>query len=189
MNKQLEGKKIAILATNGFEQSELMDPKKGLEEAGAKVMVLSLEQGEIKGWDKTDWGKTVKVDGLVKDAKPDEFDALVLPGGVMNPDKLRMDSAAVTFVRTFAQTGKTVAAICHAPWMLIEAGLVKGKTITSWPSLHTDLKNAGAHWVDDPVAIDGNMITSRKPDDIPGFIAAIIEAVSGHAKGTRNKAA
>ncbi|MGA7157908.1 MAG: type 1 glutamine amidotransferase domain-containing protein [Acidobacteriaceae bacterium] len=189
MNKQLEGKKIAMLATDGFEQSELMDPKKGLEEAGAKVTVLSLQEGEIKGWDKKDWGKSVKVDGLVKEAKPAEFDALVLPGGVMNPDKLRMDSSAVTFVRTFAETGKPVAAICHGPWMLIEAELVRGKTITSWPSLHTDLKNAGAHFVDDEVAIDGNLITSRKPEDIPGFTRAIIEAVSGHTAGTKGKAA
>jgi protease I len=189
MQKQLEGKKIAILATNGFEQSELMDPKKGLEEAGAKVMVLSLKSGEIKGWDHTNWGKSVKVDGLVKDAKPDQFDALVLPGGQMNPDVLRMDSAAVTFVRTFVESGKPVAAICHAPWLLIEAAVVKGRTMTSWLSLHTDLKNAGAHWVDEPVVTDGNLITSRKPEDIPGFVRAIIEAVSGHAEGTKKKAA
>jgi protease I len=189
MQKQLEGKKIAILAPNGFEQSELMDPKKGLEEAGAKVMVLSLKSGEIKGWDHTNWGKSVKVDGLVKDAKPDQFDALVLPGGQMNPDVLRMDSAAVTFVRTFVESGKPVAAICHAPWLLIEAAVVKGRTMTSWLSLHTDLKNAGAHWVDEPVVTDGNLITSRKPEDIPGFVRAIIEAVSGHAEGTKKKAA
>ncbi len=189
MEKQLQGKRIAILATDGFEQVELMEPKKGLEEAGAMVTVLSLEPGEIKGWNLKEWGKTVKVDGLVKDAKPDQFDALVLPGGVMNPDKLRMDSSAVTFVRTFAQTGKTVAAICHAPWMLIEAELARGKTITSWPSLRTDLKNAGAHWVDDPVAIDGNLITSRKPDDIPGFTQAIVEAVSRAGKESRSRAA
>ncbi len=189
MHKQLEGKKIAILATNGFEQSELMDPKKGLEEAGAKVTVLSLKEGEIKGWDHTKWGQSVKVDGLVKDAKPDHFDALVLPGGQMNPDVLRMDSAAVTFVRTFVESGKPVAAICHAPWLLIEAGVVKGKTMTSWPSVHTDLKNAGAHWVDEPVVTDGNLITSRKPGDIPGFTRAIVEAVSGHAQGTKGKAA
>lgn len=189
MEKRLEGKKIAMLATDGFEQSELMDPKKGLEEAGATITVLSLKEGEIQGWDKTDWGASVKVDGLVKDAKPDAFDALVLPGGVMNPDKLRMDRAAVTFVRTFAQTGKTVAAICHGPWLLIEAELVRGKTVTSWPSLHTDLKNAGAQFVDDAVVVDGNLITSRKPEDIPGFTRAIVEAVSGHAKGTKSKAA
>lgn len=177
MEKQLQGKRIAILATDGFEQSELMEPKKGLEASGAKVTVLSIKPGEIRGWNHTDWGESVKVDGLVKDAKPDEYDALVLPGGQMNPDMLRTDSSAVTFVRTFTEMGKTVAAICHGPWTLIEAVVVSGRTMTSWPSLHTDLKNAGAHWVDEPVVVDGNLITSRKPEDIPGFIRAIVEAV------------
>jgi protease I len=178
MEENLKGKRIAILATNGFEQSELLEPKKNLEDAGATVRVLSLKEGEIKGWNHTDWGKSVKVDGLVKDAKPDQFDALVLPGGQMNPDVLRMDSSAVTFVRTFAESGKPVAAICHAPWLLIEADVVRGKTITSWPSVHTDLKNAGAHWVDEPVVVDGNLITSRKPEDIPAFSQAIVEALA-----------
>jgi protease I len=178
MHKQLDGKKIAILATDGFEQSELMKPKKSLEDVGAKVTVLSIKSGEIKGWNHTEWGKSVKVDGLVKDAKPDQYDALVLPGGQMNPDVLRTDTNAVTFVRTFAESGKTVAAICHGPWTLIEADVVKGKTMTSWPSLHTDLKNAGAHWVDEPVVVDGNLITSRKPEDIPAFTQAIVEAVA-----------
>jgi protease I len=188
MQKQLEGKRIAILATDGFEQSELMEPKKGLEEAGAKVTVLSIKPDEIRGWDHTKWGKSVKVDGLVKDARPDQYDALVLPGGQMNPDVLRMDSSAVTFVRTFFETGKTVAAICHGPWTLIEASVVKGKTMTSWPSLHTDLKNAGVHWVDEPVVTDGNLITSRKPEDLPGFIQAIVEAVEGAHKAVRSAA-
>ena len=178
MEKNLQGKRVAILATNGFEQSELLEPKKNLEDAGAKVTVLSLKPGEIKGWDHTDWGKSVKVDGLVKDAKPDQFDALVLPGGQMNPDVLRMDSSAVTFVRTFVESGKPVAAICHGPWTLIEADVVRGKTMTSWPSVRTDLKNAGAHWVDEPVIVDGNLITSRKPDDIPAFSQAIAEALT-----------
>ncbi len=178
MEKNLTGKKIAILATDGFEQVELTEPKKNLEDAGAKVTVLSLKLGEIKGWDHTDWGESVKVDGLVKEAKPDEFDALVLPGGVMNPDVLRTDSSAVTFVRTFMESGKTVAAICHGPWTLIEADVVRGKTMTSWPSVRTDLKNAGAHWVDEPVIVDGNLITSRKPDDIPAFSQAIVEALT-----------
>jgi protease I len=177
MEKNLAGKKIAILATNGFEQSELLGPKKNLEDAGAKITVLSLKEGEIKGWDHTDWGVSVKVDGLVKEAKPADFDALVLPGGQMNPDVLRMDSSAVTFVRTFVESGKPVAAICHAPWLLIEADVVRGKTVTSWPSVRTDLKNAGAHWVDEPVIVDGNLITSRKPDDIPAFSQAIVEAL------------
>ena len=178
MEKNLQGKRVAILATDGFEQVELTEPKKNLEDAGAKVTVLSLKMGEIKGWDHTDWGKSVKVDGLVKDAKPDQFDALVLPGGQMNPDVLRTDSSAVTFVRTFVESGKPVAAICHGPWTLIEADVVQGKTMTSWPSVHTDLKNAGAHWVDEPVVVDGNLITSRKPEDIPAFSQAIVEALA-----------
>jgi protease I len=178
MEKNLQGKRVAILATDGFEQVELTEPKKNLEDAGAKVTVLSLKPGEIKGWDKTEWGKKVKVDGVVKDAKPDQFDALVLPGGQMNPDVLRMDSGAVTFVRTFVASGKPVAAICHGPWTLIEADVVRGKTMTSWPSVRTDLKNAGAHWVDEPVIVDGNLITSRKPEDIPAFSQAIVEALA-----------
>ena len=180
METNLQGKRVAILATNGFEQSELLEPKKNLEDAGATVTVLSLKTGEIKGWNHTDWGKSVKVDGLVKDAKPDQFDALVLPGGQMNPDVLRTDSSAVTFVRTFVDSGKTVAAICHAPWLLIESDVVRGKTMTSWPSVRTDLKNAGAHWVDEPVIVDGNLITSRKPDDIPAFSQAIAEALTAN---------
>ena len=190
MSKLLDGKKIAVLATDGFEQVELTEPKKTLEEAGAEVTVLSIKpgeggkEGEIKGWDKTDWGKTVKVDRLVYGAKPEEFDALVLPGGQINPDKLRVDKEAVAFVKKFAESGKTVAAICHGPWTLIEAGVVKGKTMTSWPSVQTDLKNAGANWVDKEVAVDGNFITSRKPDDIPAFSKAIVEALgeASHSK-------
>jgi protease I len=183
MNKQLEGKTIAILATDGFEQVELTEPKKNLEKAGAKVMVLSVEKTptEIKGWNKDRWGKKVSVDGRVAQADPAEFDALVLPGGQMNPDKLRTDEDAVSFVRRFAKSGKPVAAICHGPWTLIEAGLVKGKTMTSWPSVHTDLQNAGANWVDKEVVVDGQFITSRKPDDIPAFSEKIIEMV-GHAQ-------
>jgi protease I len=181
MSEQLKGKKIAILATDGFEQVELTEPKKNLEDAGATVTVLSIKPGqggkagEIKGWDKTDWGKTVKVDGLVYDARTEDFDALVLPGGQINPDKLRMDKGAVEFVKKFAESGKTVAAICHGPWTLIEAGVVKGKKITSWPSVHTDLQNAGATWVDEEVVVDGNFITSRKPEDIPAFSKAIVQ--------------
>lgn len=189
MSKQLDGKRIAILATDGFEQAELTEPKKNLEKAGANVTVLSIAKTpkEIKGWDKTDWGGKVKVDALVAEANPSEFDALVLPGGQMNPDKLRMDQDAVSFVRRFAETGKTVAAICHGPWTLIEAGLVDGKTMTSWPSVHTDLKNAGANWVDREVVQDGQFITSRRPDDIPAFSEKIIEAVS--KTGTQARAA
>jgi protease I len=182
MNSTLQGKKIAILATDGFEQSELLEPRKALDDAGAETVVISLKSGEIKGWNHTDWGKSVKVDKTIEEANPHEFDALVLPGGVMNPDKLRMESRAVGFVRLFATSGKPVAAICHGPWLLIEAGLVSGKTVTSWPSVKTDLANAGANWVDQEVATDGQFITSSKPDDIPAFSQAIIEAVSSGVK-------
>ena len=182
MAKRLEGKRIAILATDGFEQVELTGPKQNLEAEGAQVTVLSVEETpqEIKGWDKTNWGETVKVDGLVKDANPAQFDALVLPGGQINPDKLRTDADAVSFVKRFVETGKTTAAICHGPWTLIEAGVVKGKTMTSWPSVHTDLMNAGATWVDKEVVVDGQFITSRKPDDIPAFSEKIIEALTAN---------
>ena len=178
MAQQITGKKIAILATDGFEQVELTDPKKNLEQAGAKVDILSIKSGEIKGWDKTDWGTSVKVDRLVTDAKPADYDALVLPGGQINPDKLRIDKNAVAFVKQFVETGKPVAAICHGPWVLIEAGVVQGKTMTSWPSVRTDLANAGANWVDKEVVQDGNIITSRKPEDIPAFSNKLIEALS-----------
>jgi len=177
MSNQITGKNVAILATDGYEQVELTEPKAALEKAGATVHVLSIKTGEIKGWDKTDWGKFVKVDKLVTDVKTTDYDALVLPGGQINPDKLRMDKDAVAFIMEFAESGKTVAAICHGPWGLIEAGVVKGKTMTSWPSLHTDLINAGAHWVDKEVVQDGNIITSRKPEDIPEFNKSIIAAL------------
>ncbi|MES2393955.1 MAG: type 1 glutamine amidotransferase domain-containing protein [Acidobacteriota bacterium] len=185
MSRALDGRKIAMIATDGFEQSELLEPKANLEKAGARVMVLSLKMGEIKGWDHTDWGLSVRVDGVVKEARPDAFDALVLPGGVMNPDKLRMDKDVVAFVKQFAESGKPVAAICHGPWTLIEAGVVKGRTMTSWPSVSTDLKNAGAKWVDKEVVVDGNMITSRKPDDIAAFSKAIVDAVSEYSAHAR----
>jgi protease I len=178
MSTQLKGKKIAILATDGFEQSELTDPKKNLEGAGAEVEVLSIKSGKIKGWNHTDWGTTVSVDRLVKDAKAADYAALVLPGGQMNPDFLRVDQDAVGFIKAFVESGKPVAAICHGPWTLIEAGVVKGKKMTSWPSLKTDLKNAGANWVDEQVVQDGNLITSRKPDDIPAFSKTLIEAIA-----------
>lgn len=178
MNTSLTGKKIAIVATDGFEQVELTEPKKALDEAGAKTEVLSVKPDKIKGWNHADWGKTVNVDGLVKDAKPEEYDALVLPGGQMNPDSLRLDKDAIAFIQGFAQTGRLIAAICHGPWTLIDAGAVKGKTMTSWPSLKTDLKNAGANWVDQEVVRDGNLITSRKPDDLPAFNNALIEGLA-----------
>lgn len=186
MASKLNGKKIAILATDGFEQAELMDPRKALNDAGATTVVISPKDGEIKGWRLKDWGDKVKVDKTLDQANPNDYDALILPGGVINPDHLRMDPKAVNFVRQFVSTGKTVAAICHGPWTLLEAGVLNGKTVTSWPSLKTDLKNAGANWVDQAVVSDDQFIFSRKPDDIPAFSKAIIEAVS---QGTGKRAA
>lgn len=178
----LKGKKIAFLATDGFEQVELTEPRKALDEAGATTFVVSPKGGgEIKGWEFKDWGDTVKVDKTLASANPNDFDALVLPGGVINPDHLRIDPAAINFVRQFVASGKTVAAICHGPWTLLEAGALRGKTVTSWPSLKTDLKNAGANWVDQQVVTDGQFIFSRKPDDIPAFSNAIIESLSDGA--------
>ena len=166
--------KVMILATDGFEQSELMKPKENLENAGIETTIVSLEVGEIKGWDQKDWGKSVKVDMTVADAKADDFDALLLPGGQMNPDILRMNEDAIELIKDFDSAGKPIAAICHAPWLLVEANIVDGKTVTSWPSVRTDLTNAGADVVDREVVTDGNLITSRKPEDIPAFSKALI---------------
>ncbi|QWT20353.1 type 1 glutamine amidotransferase [Bacillus sp. NP157] len=178
--KQLEGRRIAVLATDGFEQSELMEPKRLLEEAGATVDVIAPgDAKQIKGWDNKDWGQSVDVDVALDQADAGRYDAIVLPGGVINPDKLRMDDKAVGLVKTIADAGKPVAAICHGPWTLINAGLVKGKKVTSWPSLKADLGNAGAQWEDSQVVKDGNLITSRKPDDIPAFTEALIGALAG----------
>jgi protease I len=179
MAENLHGKRVAILATDGFEQVELTEPKKALDAAGATTEVVSLKGGAIKGWKTKDWGDSVKVDKTLDQAHAQDYDALLLPGGVINPDHLRMEPKAVQFVKDFVATGKTVAAICHGPWMLVEAGVVKGKTVTSWPSIRTDLKNAGANVVDQEVATDGQFITSRKPDDIPAFSRTIIERLSG----------
>ncbi|MBD58915.1 MAG: protease [Citromicrobium sp.] len=175
-------KRVMILATNGFEQSELFDPKQNLENAGIETEVVSLQSGEIKAWDKDDWGKTIKVDKVVDDvANCEGYDALMIPGGQINPDLLRANPRAVALVREFNAAGKPIAAICHAPWLLIEAGLVQGKTLTSYNSIRTDLQNAGANVVDQEVAEDGNLITSRNPDDIPAFsdrlIARVLEKV------------
>jgi protease I len=177
-SKQLKGKKIAILATNGFEQSELFDPKEALEASGAKVDVVSPESGEIKGWKNKDWGKSIAVDVVLDQAKAETYDAVMLPGGVINPDQLRMNPKAVDFVKSFVTAKKPIAAICHGPQTLIETGVVKGKTLTSWPSLKTDLKNAGATWVDEEVVVDHGLVTSRKPDDIPAFNQKMIQAFS-----------
>ncbi len=186
MAENLAGKRVAILATDGFEQVELTEPRKALDQAGATTEVVSLKSGDIKGWNHTEWGDKVEVDKTLDQARPQDYDALVLPGGVINPDHLRMEPKAVQFVKDFVATGRPVAAICHGPWTLVEAGVVKGKTMTSWPSLKTDLKNAGANWVDKEVVTDGQFITSRKPDDIPAFSKTLIGAVG---KGATSKAA
>lgn len=171
-------KRILILATHGFEQSELIDPKAALEKAGHETVVASPEAGTIKGWHGKDWGESVTVDATIDSVKESDFDALLLPGGQMNPDILRMNDAAIDLVEDFAEAGKPIAAICHGPWLLIEADVVEGRTVTSWPSVRTDLANAGANVVDQEVAIDGNLITSRKPEDIPAFSQALIDALA-----------
>ena len=169
-------KRVMILATNGFEQSELIKPKANLEDAGFETTVVSLEKGEIKGWDQKDWGESVAVDKTVDEVSDcSGYDALLLPGGQMNPDILRMNERAIAIVREFNMAGKPIAASCHAPWLLAEADLIKGKTVTAWPSIRTDLKNAGANVVDKEAVVDGNLITSRNPDDIPAFSKALIE--------------
>ncbi|MBS1715795.1 MAG: type 1 glutamine amidotransferase [Armatimonadetes bacterium] len=173
----LNGKRVAILATHGFEESELLEPKRALEEAGAATEVVAPEPGEIKGWKHADWGRSVSVDRTLGDADCEDYDALVLPGGVMNPDKLRTMPEAVGFVHGFAEAGKPIAAICHGPWTLIEAGAVNGKRMTSWPSLQSDLTNAGAEWVDEEVVVDQGLVTSRKPDDLPAFNRKMIEEI------------
>ena len=171
-------KRVMILATDGFEQSELMKPKANLEDAGIETEVVSLESGSITGWNDKDWGDSVKVDKTVDEiASCGGYDALLLPGGQMNPDILRMNDKAIEIVKMFGKSAKPIAAICHAPWLLAEADLIDGKTVTSWPSIRTDLKNAGANVVDQEVATDGNLITSRNPDDIPAFSDALIEQV------------
>ncbi|MEW9854041.1 type 1 glutamine amidotransferase domain-containing protein [Novosphingobium sp. M1R2S20] len=169
--------KVLILATDGFEQSELTEPKKALEDAGIQTAVASRESGQIRGWNHTDWGESVSVDLTLDQVKAEDYDAIMLPGGQINPDKLRMEEKAVSLVKRFAESGKPVAAICHGPWLLVEADVVKNRKVTSWPSIRTDLRNAGADVVDQEVVVDGNFITSRKPDDIPAFSKALIEAV------------
>ena len=177
MAEELNGKTVAILAADGFEQSELFEPKKALEAAGAKTHIVSLQSGQIKGWDEKDWGETIAVDVTVDSAKAADYDALMLPGGVMNPDKLRVNDDAVAFVKAFFEAGKPVGAICHAPWTLISAEVVEGRNVTSWPSLQDDLENAGANWSDQEVVCDQGLVTSRKPADLPAFNAKLIEEI------------
>jgi protease I len=184
--KQLEGLRIAFLATDGFEQSELITPWDELRNAGAQPELVSLKPGEIQGMEHQDKGVKRRVDKLVADVKAAEYDALVLPGGVANPDTLRTDPQAVQFVKDFFQQGKPVAAICHGPWMLVEAGVLKDRTITSWPSLKTDITNAGGRWVDEEVHTEKGLVTSRKPDDLKAFCAkAIEEFAEGRHTGQR----
>jgi protease I len=176
MAGELKGCTVAVLATDGVEQVELTEPVKALKAAGAAVKVISNKQGEIQGFNHHDKGSKIPVDASLNEAKPKDFDALVLPGGVINPDALRLVPQAIDFVRHFVQERKPIAAICHGPWTLINAGGVRGKTMTSWPSLKADLSNAGANWVDEQVVTDGGLVTSRKPDDLPAFNKKMVEA-------------
>lgn len=178
MAGNLKGKHVAIVATDGFEQSELTQPLDALRAAGATVDVVSPKDGTIQGMQHHDKGDKIKVDRKLGTAKPEEYDALVLPGGVANPDALRIDEEAVRFVQHFVDSGKPIAAICHGPWILIETGCVTGKKMTSWPSLRSDLMNAGAEWIDDKVVRDGTLLTSRKPDDLPAFCKEIIDMIA-----------
>jgi len=178
MANKLNGKRIAILATDGVEQVEMTEPRKALDAAGAKTELVSPANGKLQAWQHLDKGDKFAVDVELDAADPNNYDALVLPGGVANPDQLRLMPKAVQFVRSFFEQDKPVAAICHAPWMLVEADVVRGRTVTSWPSLHTDLNNAGAKWVDREVVEDDGLVTSRKPDDLPAFNKKIVELFS-----------
>ncbi|MDI1429826.1 type 1 glutamine amidotransferase domain-containing protein [Polyangium sorediatum] len=175
MANELTGMRVAILVENGFEQVELTEPRRALDVAGAQTAIVSPVSGQVRGWKFKQWGDSFDVDVSLADARPENFDALLLPGGVINPDRLRMNPAAVQFVRAFFDTGMPIAAICHGPWMLVEADVVRGRQVTSWPSVRTDLVNAGASWVDQEVVNDDQLVTSRKPDDIPAFNRVMIE--------------
>jgi protease I len=188
MRTDLSGKRVAIVVANGFEQIEMTDPRAALEEAGAEADLVSIEDGEVKGWEHTEWGDTFEVEVSIDAADPEDYDALLLPGGVMSPDRLRRDERVLEFVRAFFAAGKPVASICHGPWTLIDAGVVEGRRVTSYPSIRTDLENAGAEWVDEEVVVDQGLVTSRKPADLPAFDAKMIEefAEDRHA-GQREK--
>ena len=176
MSGKLEGKRVAFLATDGVEQVELTEPWKAVEQAGGEPHLLSIKQGEIQGMNHMDKGDTFSVDKLVSEADPTDYDGLVLPGGVANPDFLRMNEDAVRWIRNLFEQGKPVGVICHGPWTLVEADLVRGRTLTSWPSLRTDITNAGGTWVDEECVVDRGLVTSRKPDDLPAFCAKLVEA-------------
>lgn len=175
MSGLLNGKTIAVLVENGFEEVELVDPVRALEREGAEVKIISPQKDKVKSWDRTDWGRKYDVDINLGDADPRNYNALLLPGGVMNPDYLRKNEKAVRFVKSFFSDGKPIAAICHGPWTMIETGALKGRTVTSYPSLKTDLINAGAEWVDKEVVVDQGLVTSRNPDDIPAFCRKMVE--------------
>ncbi len=176
---------MAILIDNGFEQVEMTEPRKALDQAGAQTRIVSPQKDKVKGWQMKEWGDPFPVDVPLDSANPNEFDALLLPGGVANPDHLRMNPKAVEFVKSFIDSGKPVAAICHGPWMLVETGAVRGRTVTSWPSLKTDIRNAGGNWVDREVVHEGRFVTSRKPDDIPAFNREMIQMFAEAGKKTR----
>jgi protease I len=173
--KKLQGKKVAILAADMFERVELEKPREALQDAGAETEIVSIHDGEIQGFDHFEPATKIKVDKTVEEVTPDDYDALLIPGGVGNPDQLRGDENAVDFVRRFAQEKKPIAVICHGPWVLVEAGVVRGRRVTSWPTLQTDIRNAGGEWVDEEVVVDEGIVTSRKPDDIPAFNKKMIE--------------
>jgi protease I len=175
MANELQGRRVAFLFTEGVEQAELTDPLEAVQKAGADVDLISLEKGEVEAWEHFDKGEKFTADHAVADVSASDYDGLVLPGGVANPDQLRMDDAAVKFVRDFFEQKKPVGVICHGPWLLVEADVVKGRKVTSWPSVRTDLENAGAEWVDEEVVVDNGLVTSRKPDDLPAFCAKIVE--------------
>jgi deglycase len=190
MADKLQGKKVAFLFTEGVEQVELTEPLEAVRNAGADVDLVSLEAGEVEMWKHFDKGDKITADLAVSEADPSDYDGLVLPGGVANPDQLRGDEDAVKFVRAFFEQEKPVSAICHGPWLLVEADVVKGKKVTSWPSLKTDLRNAGADWVDEEVVVDRGLVTSRKPDDLPAFCAKVVEELAeGKHPGILNEAA
>jgi protease I len=176
--KDLTGKRVAIVVADGFEQVEMTSPREALEETGAETYLISIEEGRVKGWKHTDWGDTFEVDVPIDEAAPDDYDALLLPGGVMSPDKLRQDERVLEFVGAFFEQGKPVAAICHGPWTLIDAGVVEGRRVTSYPSIRKDLENAGAEWTDQEVVVDDGLVTSRKPEDLPAFNAKTIEEIA-----------
>jgi protease I len=178
MADDLSGKKVAILVADGFEQVEMTEPRKALEQAGAGTDLISPNPDKVRGWQHTQWGDDFKVDVRLDDADADDYDALVLPGGVMNPDKLRQIPQAVAFIRAFADAGKPISAICHGPWPLIDAGIVRGREMTSYPSIKTDLLNGGARWVDREVVVDNGLVTSRKPDDLPAFNRKMLEEIA-----------